>query len=346
VNDNSVNRESVVVEVSISSLMDLPQAQSSLSSVALTARVPGDTEPASDVVEADNPLQMLARADDRPEFAPAPKLPLSSTAMRSFFRTAEELEVWKLYRTERDRIPDEPTKIACEARAELLKRHGKILNKLAWNMFSKYGAMADIGDFQGYAYMGAMISYDRFNEDKAEQLDTRLSTFVHRTVQRHIQSEIDNGSPIHCPTQRRGMRSYIMGRYDDDPEKKAQFEEENGLTTEDARAAAKAKFGLLKDSIISLETPVSNTNDRITVVGDLVADWYQPSQEDLVSRIDREAAVAGLNSRQREIYSHYFVNDLSMQECAEEMGLTEGQVRGEIRTIRKIFRTAEAESNI
>lgn len=251
------------------------------------------------------------------------------------FKNWDEIDVWYEYATH----PDAKVKqIACE---ELLARHNGDLATIAKRIHATYPQVMDFSDFLGTARQGAMIAYRRFNPDKQTEKGKKASvfTYTHATVEKYLLSEIDNSVFVKCPSQRRAVRSYLKGRYDDKPEKKLAIEQEYGLDTEEKIEDLKEKFKFLNPTALSLDEKIStgDSEDFGEDFGTLLADDSCDTDENIVCRVDRENLVANFTAAQQMVYKMYFVNQNSVKGIAAKTGMKENKVRADIKEIRSQF---------
>jgi RNA polymerase sigma factor (sigma-70 family) len=231
---------------------------------------------------------------------------------------------------------------------ELLRRHRNLLRKVAWKMALKYSRSHTFDDFMQHAYVGAMLAYNRFDFSKSNEGANKLSSFVQLTVEKYLLDAMNRDAFIQCPSHKRAMRSYLSGRYDQQPEKKAAFEAKNGLTTESARAEAREKYRGLMPELTSFEMEMQShkhrsTDDSFSYV-DFVQDQSVDLEEDLVEKLDIERAIRQLTPRQQMVCELVMQQEYTNQETAAilterlQETITEGMVRSDIRTIRQTLR--------
>lgn len=231
---------------------------------------------------------------------------------------------------------------------ELLRRHRNLLRKVAWKMALKYARSHTFDDFMQHAYVGAMMAYNRFDFAKSNARTNKLSSFVQLTVEKYLLDAMNRDAFIHCPSHQRAMRSYLSGRYDQQPEKKADFEAKNGLTTESARAMAREKYRGLLPELTSFEMEMQSHKHRSNEDGfsyvDFIQDQSVDIEENLVEKLDIERALRQLSPRQQMVCDLVMQQEYTNQQTADILTerlkepITEGMVRSDIRTIRKTLR--------
>lgn len=223
---------------------------------------------------------------------------------------------------------------------ELLRRHRDMLRKICWAYVKQYPSHR-FEDFMQHAYVGAVIAYWRFKIDEG----TRVSTHVHTTVWNHLLSSLDSDAFIHVPCQARAMRSYLSGKYDSDPEKKAAFERRKNLTTEAARQQAREKNLLLKPVFASLHDQISADADG-TYYDYLADQTGGESEDDMLLRLDVERAISLLTPRQRLVLRINRLERFTEKETVDMVSallgedVTIGMVRSDLRAIRAAFEEA------
>lgn len=231
---------------------------------------------------------------------------------------------------------------------ELLRRHRNLLRKVAWKMALKYSRSHTFDDFMQHAYVGAITAYNRFDFSKSNGGTNKLSSFVQFTVEKYLLDAMNSDAFIQCPNQKRAMRSYLSGKYDQYPERKAAFEAKNGLITESARAEAREKYRGLMPELTSLEMEMQShkhrsTEDNFSYV-DFIRDQSIDIEEDLVEKLDIERAIRQLTPRQQMVCELVMQQEYTSQETATILSkrlrepITEGMVRSDIRTIRQTLR--------
>jgi RNA polymerase sigma factor (sigma-70 family) len=258
--------------------------------------------------------------------------------------TISDFEVLKAYRL------SPSSRRGQEMLQEMLRRHCNLLRKLAWKMANKYSRLHTFDDLMQHAYVGAIIAYNRFDFSKIDEGVNRLSSFVQLTVEKYLLDAMNRDALIQCPSHKRAMRSYLSGRYDQHPEKKAAFEAKHGLTTEAARSEAREKYRGLMPELVSFEMEMCSHKHRSREDGFSYADLVQHRsadiEEDLVEKIDIERAIRQLTPRQQMVCELAMQHEYTNEETADILSkllrkpITKGMVRSDIRAIRQKLRAA------
>lgn len=221
----------------------------------------------------------------------------------------------------------------------LLKKHENLNYLIAWRMYTRYPYAGSLEDFLQHTRLGAITAYKRYNFEKGKNI--KLSNFVHTTVTLYLIDAMNNDAFVHCPSAKRSMRSYLAGRYDNKPQKKKEFEEANGLDSEEAISKARHKYRGLKLDFVSLEDMYhakhgTNTEDSEHV------DFIDNSEGNIIARMDIEAMMKLLSSRQRTVCKLVMYQEYSNNEAAEILSeklgkqVTEGMIRADLRRIREV----------
>jgi RNA polymerase sigma factor (sigma-70 family) len=253
---------------------------------------------------------------------------------------AEEVVVWRQYVTFTHTVPGR------DALDELILRHDKMLMRLAWGFVRQHPQIGNFEDFHQHARVGAMTAYDRFKEDKSAIKGSKLSTFVWRTVENYLKTMVDEDSFVRCPTQMRAMRSYLSGKYDKNPEKKRAFEQKYGLDTPEKIRAVKEKFRLLHEKVTSLDVPHSVGRDyrENTYPADHLVSPDALTEDELIGHLELKLAREHLTERQQKVYDLCLFEEETMKVTAERLEITEGQVRGDLRSIREKMKAWEQQT--
>lgn len=249
--------------------------------------------------------------------------------------TLSDMDVWWEYATG-------PESIREPALTELFYRHNAMLAKLAWRFAIRNAHIGEFDDWLQHARIGAIQAYNRFNPYKEVARSAKLATFVHRTTENSLKSAVDADAPVHCPTHRRGMRSYLSGRYDNDPDKKRTFEQENGLITMDKISEAQDTFKLLVNlELLSLDMLYlyegRDQDSDPTSMHDILPAYDICDEDQLIDHVDLMLARGSLSDRHRTVFDLIFAQQYTIHETASTMDLTTGQVRSDIRAIRRIL---------
>jgi RNA polymerase sigma factor (sigma-70 family) len=252
-----------------------------------------------------------------------------------------DLDILRIYRSDPD------SNRGARMARELLRRHRNLLRKLAWRMSKSYPNSNDFDDHMQHACVGAMIAYGRYDFSK---VDCKLSYYVHFSVQHYLLDMINHDSFIQCPSHKRAMRSYLSGRYDDMPEKKAAFEKKHNLHNESLVADARTKYKGLTPEMWSLDVEIEGHKHRGSsefareYLKDTIVDAKTSRmEENLILRADVSRAIEQLSDRQKQVCKlamHYeHTNAETARILSEEMQqtVTEGMVRSDIRAIRNVL---------
>ena len=271
---------------------------------------------------------------------------LKAASDQDAYSEMSELDILKIYRSDPDSARG--TRMV----RELLRRHRGLLRKLAWKMAKSYPNSNDFDDHMQHAFVGAMIAYGRYDFSKTE---CKLSYYVHFSVQHYLLDMINYDSFIQCPSHKRALRSYLSGRYDDQPEKKAAFEQKNNLHSDDLVNDARAKYRILSQNMWSIDVEWSldvvieahkhRSTDTFTMKDNIVDTRTTHMEDNLILRADISRAIDQLSPRQQKVCKlamhHEHTNAETARILSEEMQqpVTVGMVRSDIRAIRTMLAT-------
>ena len=224
-----------------------------------------------------------------------------------------------------------------DALEELWSRHRKLLRKLAFNMARSYGHVASEDDFLQEAHLGAMNGYKLFDSSKG----TTLSTWTYHKAERHLLDEVDKQSAVHVPTQQRKMRSFLAGKYDANPIRRAEVMGELRLKNDEDISKARMDYRLLNSQMTSLNADYSDSDDGTLVLSDLLPDPRTLSQNQLADRMHVRVILETLSNFDRSVYDCLYVQQLSVNEAADDLDVTEGKVRSAKRHLQGIMAMAQ-----
>lgn len=216
-----------------------------------------------------------------------------------------------------------------DALEKLIECHRPMLIKIANQISSTRNHIGDEKDFLQYAYIGTIYALKRYDPRKG----TKVSTFIQGTVFKYLLDCADRDSAIACPSQKRSMRAYLSGKYDNNLEKKKNIEEQLGIQDEDY---VREQNCLLLPHYVSLDKVITNHDGTTLCVSDKIRD--DSTEEDLISHLQLDMLTQKLNQRQQQVFEYWFNHRMTMDEAAEEIGIGVGEVRQDIKMIREIFR--------
>lgn len=253
--------------------------------------------------------------------------PLNRTIHPSEYVSIPEVALWFEYRRQQEQASG--PNLALEA---LLLRHEKLLKSLAQKAYERHRRWTEFDDQFSHATLGAIHAYDHFNVEKAQAAGAKLSTYVYLRVSNWLKTMVDEDAFIQCPQGFSTFRSYLSGKYDNDLEKKRQFEEKHGIKGDDDIADLKDRFALLNPEIYSLDS--GNTYLGEEAQFDFRADDRLGSEEHL-RHLEITMQMEKLSDRRKQVMDLYFMQRFSMEEIADHLGLSLNEVRGDIRAIRR-----------
>jgi len=201
---------------------------------------------------------------------------------------------------------------------ELFSRYERLIHKLANGIYERNPHLGDKEDFIQTAYIGAQHAFENFDFSK----DVKLITYLHKIIYNYILTTIDEGSFIRCPVQCRTARSYLSGKYDDNPSKKHRFEQSRKLFNDELKQKFKNKYGALRSSILDFES--------YQISEDSLIDNNYTSQSDIVSSVDMKNRVNLLTDREKMIYNLIFEDDESIAHSARVLGTKDSKLRVEL----------------
>lgn len=226
---------------------------------------------------------------------------------------------------------------------ELLRRHRNMFRKVCWSHVQNYGLSFE--DLMQHAYVGAITAYNRY--DLSMKGKVKVSTWVQSTVEHYLLDMINREAVIPIPCYMRAMRSYLSGRYDNKPEKKAAFEAKHGIASEEDREQLLTRYALLRPEFHSMDQPVENAigTQGCTISQQIASKHVESIEENLIQRLDLEMAMRRLSDRQRRVCELCMQQEFSIAEAAEilteEMGqeVTKTMVRYDLQQARHIMRS-------
>lgn len=213
---------------------------------------------------------------------------------------------------------------------ELLKRHDNLLQILALKSQKRYDLTSDYEDKLQHARYGAMRAYEKFDIERAKESKFHLYNYVCNCVAMYLNTASDKDNYIDCPPSRRIIRSYLHGRYDAEPQKKAEIEQRLGLRTQDDQLDLRINYGALVADYISTNTLLDNESKRDTLEETLL----DAQSIDIDTKIHLHQLIERLSKRQQDVVKAVFIDGWKMHEAAERLGITKDQVRRAVQDIR------------
>lgn len=230
---------------------------------------------------------------------------------------------------------------------ELLKRHDNLLQILALRSQKRYDLTSDYEDKLQHARYAAMRAYEKFDIEKAKENKFHLYNYVCNCVAMYLNTANDKDNYIDCPPSRRLIRNYLHGRYDAEPQKKAEIEQRLGLKTQDDQFELRINYGALvadyvsTSTVLGNESMLGNESNRSTLE-DLL---FDSQNIDIDTKIHLHQLIERLNKRQQGVVKAVFIDGCKMQEAADRLGITKDQVRRAVQDIRTTFKgVADKES--
>jgi len=149
-------------------------------------------------------------------------------------------------------------------------------------------------------------------------------------VAMYLNTASDKDNYIDCPPSRRIIRSYLHGRYDAEPQKKAEIEQRLGLRTQDDQLDLRINYGALVADYISTNTLLDHESKRDTLEETLL----DAQSIDIDTMIHLHQLIGRLSKRQQDVVKAVFIDGWKMHEAAERLGITKDQVRRAVHDIR------------
>jgi len=231
-----------------------------------------------------------------------------------------------------------------QALQELFVRHDGMLRQIAQQSHAIHSGLSEFDDKLQHARCGAIIAYERFDLDKAQDAGGRLSTFVRTTVFRHLQSANDEDAFIVCPPTRRSLRNYLNGRYDSDPVKKRSVEEKLDIASSDDIHNLRRDFGLLNSKFYSYDHPMVNPHHH-EVDFDEIISGKNVTENNIIDKVQLESSISTMTPRQQEVFTRYN-SDESVESIAQSMGLSQSAIRNDIKAARATLENSFSADNI
>lgn len=228
---------------------------------------------------------------------------------------------------------------------ELLNRHRNMLRKVCWRYSQAYALSFE--DLMQHAYVGAILAYNRYDLLMKDRV--KISSWVQKNVEHYLLDAMNREAPISIPSYMRPIRSYLSGRYDHQPEKKAAFEAKHNIKDEADRERLAGRHSLLRPEFFSMNQPVSDSTGacRHDSLGHQIANSRAECiEEDLIQRLDLEMAMRQLTHRQKKVCELCIQAEYTVKEAAQiltdEMGeeITPNMVRYDLKVARQTMRLA------
>ena len=252
-----------------------------------------------------------------------------STRYSELFKDLTREEVWFEYRT------NPSTKIKEKALEELLARQNGMIVGIARYVHRAHSQVAKLEDFIGHARYAAMQAYERYDP----YTNNSLNTYVWAYVQPSLMTIADDTGTIRCRSGQRSYRTYFNGGYDNNPEKKDAFEKRfhNTLGNEKKRMKKQAQVNIINAEVISYDNFIT-TDDGQVVEREFSPSFSDEPQESIIEKIDWSNAVNKMSSLQKKVYKMFFIDQYSVKEIAEEIQLTEKEIKQQVRLIKIYFK--------
>lgn len=213
---------------------------------------------------------------------------------------------------------------------QLYEQVKAFIYSIAW----RYRAYEDLDDLNQEGYLALYDAIDGYDPDTGNKFLTYAAWNIRQRIQRYIQ---DKGSSLRVPVHRQDkVQQY--GKLCN------QFMLESGRMPNDWETAESLNLsyeqaGRIKDlsvtsKLASLDTPIKGADGgEDTVLGDMVAD-PQLTEDEIIDRIQQEqlevvlwGCVDGLENRQPGIIRKRYLENKTLQQIAEDYGVTREAVR-------------------
>jgi len=216
----------------------------------------------------------------------------------------------------------------------LLKRHDNLLQIIALKSQKRYTLTSDYDDKLQHARYAAMRAYEKFDIEKAKENNFRLYNYVCNCAMLYLNTANDKDSYIDCPPSRRIIRNYLHGRYDAEPQKKAEIEQRLGLRNQDDQLELRINYAALVAEYISTNIVLDNDLKRDTLEETL----FDSQNINIDTQIHLHQLIGRLNKRQQDVAKAVFIDGWKMHEAADRLGITKDQVRRAVQDIRKTLK--------
>lgn len=225
---------------------------------------------------------------------------------------------------------------------ELLNRHDSLLQIIARKYHDRYNLTNDYEDKLQHARYAAMRAYDKFDIDKARENNSRLYNYVCTCASMYLNTANDADDFIRCPSTQRIIRSYLCGRYDNNPEKKAEVEQRLCLHSQDDKNDLKIKFNSLIAEHISTDIPLDTYSQKVTL-SDILLD---STPNNIDTQIHLFQLIECLSPIQQQIVKKLFVDEWKMTDVSKLLNIKIHDIRREIRDIKKKLKGVSLEELI
>ena len=241
---------------------------------------------------------------------------------------------------------DKSERVRLRAKEYLFERHKGMIYQEAHSLSAKTCHMggAHFEDYISIGHIAAMECYDKVYNPfykNSQGYSVKLSTFVLGRTKKMMCGLLDEGNFIRCTPQKKGLRSYLQGRYDNDPAKKKNIEEKYKIETEEDLARVKSKHTALLNSTESLDSLVDEESKSSFY--EMLPDPRNLNTERVLTKMVIADFVATWTDLQKQIWFKRHDDKMSPENIIEELGITMTDFSREMRNIKKqtsMFREA------
>lgn len=231
-----------------------------------------------------------------------------------------DLELLSAYRNSTDE------NIRTKSLNELLVRHEGYFKSVAKFAVRDHHNIGEYDDFYQSAKIGAIEAYKKFDMSKP----VRLSSYVVNNIKYYLLDMCNSEGYIKYPSHVRKIKSYLTGKYDLLPEKKAAFEKEYGINTYEDRVSFALHYSGLCENFHNDYTAFDQNNETSFDLPDKTF-----SEDSLLSHINLEMIQKSLSTEEFELFRLYFFEDLSGSEVGDCLHISKQKVHQLIRQLRE-----------
>ena len=238
---------------------------------------------------------------------------MSYTRSLNFVPEADSL--WSMFAADRDNF---------ELRERLIVAYLPLVKQVMRTIVNRLPVQLDHDDLESQGVLGLIDAVSRFDPSRGVQFQTYASL----RIRGHILDSLREMDTLPRTARRRAREIQDalsalwvkLSRAPTDEETAAQV----GLSMAEYRGAI-ADASL---AIVSLDDPLARFEEDSVVLGDLVADDTQTSDERMMEADLRKQlldAVASLPEREKQIIALYYYEELTLKEIGRVLGVTESR---------------------
>ena len=232
-------------------------------------------------------------------------------------------------------------KIRDQAKSLLFDRHKTMIYQEAQKLA---GVTSLIGGarVEEYQSVGTIIAFESYESKynpcyiSTTGKTIKLSTYVFSCASKAMRSLLDESNVVRCTAQKRALRTYLQGGYDNNPVKKKKVEDTFNLHDEKSISKARAKHAALLYVTESLDVLVDEDNK--TSMGELVEDENSCTSNDIIYNLMIQEFLETWTDLQKQIYFKKYNEDMSEKDICKELNIDSRECAKNIRMINKMIK--------